>query len=97
MIEILGYVGALLINIAYLPQVIKTVKTKDIKGLSLLMFIVLLVAEITWITYGVLISNIPTIVCNCVSFIETFIIFVIIIKENGRSIKRSKKTFFIGE
>jgi len=82
MIEVLGYIGAILISLAYLPQAIKTVKTRNVEGLSLNMFMILLVAQIIWIMYGILIQNTPTIVCNSITFIETSVIFFFIVKKN---------------
>jgi len=38
--DIMGYIGALLISIAFLPQTYKLLKTKNTKGLSLICYLI---------------------------------------------------------
>ena len=52
--QISGYLAAILSGIIFLPQVIKTVKSKDTKSLSLMSFILLSVSNSFWIIYGIL-------------------------------------------
>ncbi|WP_308149359.1 MULTISPECIES: PQ-loop domain-containing transporter [unclassified Spiroplasma] len=51
-IEVVGYVGALLISIAFLPQTIKLIKDKNTKGLSLISYSIYQVGLILFIIYG---------------------------------------------
>ncbi len=52
--EIIGYVAATVGALIFLPQVIKTVRTKDTKGLSLSTFILISINNSLWLTYGIL-------------------------------------------
>ena len=79
-LTILGFIATFLINIAYVPQVYKTIKTKKVEGLSMLMFMTLIVAGILWTTYGILLVNWPLIICNGVNVIQSCIILFYKIK-----------------
>lgn len=56
-IEILGYVAGTISTIVFLPQVIKTWKTKSAKDISLLMFVFATTSVVLWLIYGLLINN----------------------------------------
>ena len=92
MVEFFGYLGTLLINVAYLPQLIRTIKTKDISGLSPIMYVILIIAGAAWIVNGVGTMNIPIIVCNAINFVQAIIIFFFFIKNKKREKSTTKKT-----
>jgi len=58
---LLGLIGAILVNVAFLPQFIKSWKTKKTEDISLGMYSVYIVGIIIWLIYGVLIKDIPII------------------------------------
>jgi MtN3 and saliva related transmembrane protein len=80
MITILGLVAAICTTISFLPQAIKTIKTKQTKGLSLGMYSVLTTGVFLWIIYGILIGDVPLILANGITFIFTATILFLIIK-----------------
>ncbi len=80
MITVLGLVAATCTIISYLPQAIKTIKTKHTKGLSLGMYTVLTTGVFIWFLYGILIKNLPVILSNGISLIFTATILFLIIK-----------------
>lgn len=65
---------------ASIPQVIKIIKTKRTKDISLLMYCVVNLGVILWITYGLLIKNTPLILANFVSFVLVFTILMFKLK-----------------
>ncbi len=71
---ILGLIAGTLTTIAFIPQVIKTWKTKSADDVSLGMFLTLCSGIVLWIVYGISIHDIPLIVANGVTFILAFII-----------------------
>jgi len=69
--ETYGYIAALLTTIAFLPQLIKTFKTKSANDVSLVMLIMFMTGLVFWIIYGwkanaipVLLANITTLILN---------------------------------
>lgn len=73
---ILGFIAGILTTFAYLPQTIKSIKSKQTKDLSLSMIIMIEFGLVCWLTYGILISSIPIIAANTVSILlMTIILF----------------------
>jgi len=74
---IIGLAAAFFTTFAYLPQSIRTIKTKQTKDLSLPMLLMLEIGLITWLIYGLIISSIPIIAANTVSIVfMTIILFM---------------------
>jgi len=72
----IGFIGAFCTTIAFLPQVIKAIKTKSTKDISLLMYIVFTMGLFFWLAYGVLIDSLPIIIANLVTlFLSAAVIF----------------------
>src|ERR1700682_6480376 len=63
-IHYLGYFAGSLTVLSFLPQVIRTWRTRHTRDLSLGMFALLVTASTLWILYGVIIQSWPVIVTN---------------------------------
>ncbi|MCF6296272.1 MAG: SemiSWEET transporter [Flavobacteriaceae bacterium] len=83
-IEIIGLIAATLTTIAYVPQVIKTWKTKDVSTLSLTMYIIMFLGVSMWFAYGILLKSIAIILANIVTGILTFILILLKLKYRGK-------------
>ena len=68
LIEILGYISATITTIAFLPQIIKTLKTKSAKDVSMGMFVLFTVGVFLWVVYGFLTGTKPVLIANIVIF-----------------------------
>jgi MtN3 and saliva related transmembrane protein len=69
LITILGLLAGALTTTAFIPQVLKTWKTKSAKDLSLGMYIIFCMGVLLWLIYGIVISDIPVIVTNVVTLV----------------------------
>jgi MtN3 and saliva related transmembrane protein len=74
---IIGLVAASFTTFAFLPQSLRAIKTKHTKDLSLPMLIMLEIGVVIWIIYGSLISDIPLLAANTISFIFVTITLVL--------------------
>ncbi|MBW4597979.1 MAG: SemiSWEET transporter [Brasilonema angustatum HA4187-MV1] len=79
-ITVLGLTAGVLTTIAYLPQLIKTWKSKSAHDLSWSMLVVLCTGIILWLVYGAYIHDIPIIAANIVTFLFAGMILVLKIK-----------------
>ena len=70
----IGFLAAILTTIAFLPQVIKTWKTKKTEDVSLITFSILCLGVFLWLVYGLIIKDFPLIVANGITLILVFII-----------------------
>jgi len=64
MIRYLGFFAGLLTVSSFLPQVIRSWRTRQTRDLSLGMFTLLTTASSLWIVYGVLTQDWPVILTN---------------------------------
>lgn len=86
-IKIIGLVAASLTTFAFVPQTIKTWKTKSTHDLSPIMFSMLCIGILLWLTYGILTYDIPIILANGVTLcLASIIIFFIFKNTKSKSI-----------
>lgn len=81
-VDILGYVAGLITAFTFLPQVIKTWKTKSAKDVSLAMFVIALTNQILWLAFGVLRDDPVIIITNAVMLFMTSIMISLKLKYN---------------
>lgn len=67
MSEIVGFIAAFCTTIAFLPQAIRTFRTKNTDGISLSMYSIFVLGVIMWLVYGILLNDIPLIIANSVT------------------------------
>ena len=75
-VELFGYIAAILTTLAFLPQLIKTLKTKKAEDVSLITLIMFLIGVFSWIIYGFKISSNPILIANIITFILNLLILV---------------------
>jgi MtN3 and saliva related transmembrane protein len=80
MSETIGLLAGLCTTISLIPQVIRTVKTKDTKAISLYMYIIFAVGVILWLVFGITIDSKAVIATNAATLILTGIILFLKIK-----------------
>ena len=66
-VELLGYLAAVLTTTAFLPQAVKTLRTRDTSGISLGMYLLFVAGVLTWFAYGLAIESMPIIIANAVT------------------------------
>ena len=65
-VDFIGYLGGFFIMISFIPQVIKSHKTKSVRDLSIEMIISTLLGTLFWIIYGFLINGMPIVIMNVI-------------------------------
>ncbi len=63
-VTVLGLAAAFCTTIAFLPQVIKTLRTRRTRDISLVMYLVLVTGVLLWFIYGFIIGDLPLILAN---------------------------------
>ena len=69
--QVLGWVATILFSIMIIPQMIKTIKSKDTKGVSLLLFVIFLIANFIALAYALLISQSPLVIKYLIAIATT--------------------------
>ena len=75
-IEFFGYFAAVLTTLAFLPQLIKTLKTKKAEDVSLITLIMFITGLLSWIIYGYKIESTPILVANIITFVLNLLILI---------------------
>src|SRR5690349_12126914 len=82
-IQLIGLAAGMLTTIAFLPQVIKTWKSRSAKDLSLGMFSLFCFGVIQWLVYGIFQKDVPVIAANLITLIlaATLLVFKLRFKD----------------
>ena len=70
--EIIGYVAGFFTTIAFVPQVIRSLRRRSCHDLSWLWLIVFMTGLSLWLTYGIVLNNWPMILANSVTLTLCF-------------------------
>lgn len=74
--EIIGYTAGTISVIAIIPQLVKLLKTKDSKNLSLMTYNLYVIVQILWICYGVGRKDLQIIISNIVCMLLSIMIIL---------------------
>lgn len=65
----IGLMAGALTTISFLPQAIKTWRSKSAKDISLTMFLTFCIGVVLWIIYGFSVQDLPVLATNIVTLI----------------------------
>ena len=89
-IEILGLIAAVLTTSAFLPQVYKTWKTKDVASLSMSTLLLFLVGIILWLCYGIYIDSLSLVIANGITIGSYALLLLFKIKYGKNKVRVDK-------
>ncbi len=64
----IGSLAAVLTTVSFVPQAWRTWRTRDVSGISLVMYAVFTVGVGLWLVYGLMLGEMPLIVANAITF-----------------------------
>ncbi len=67
--NLLGAIAGTLTTIAFVPQVVKTWRTRSTHDISLGMFALFSTGLVLWLIYGALIGSLPIVITNLVTLV----------------------------
>jgi MtN3 and saliva related transmembrane protein len=70
-VTLVGLVAAFCTTFAFLPQVIRTWRTRSTEDLSLGMLLVLVAGTALWLAYGLLLPDLPLVAANGLTLLLT--------------------------
>jgi MtN3 and saliva related transmembrane protein len=74
--KIIGYSAALLTTISFLPQVIRTIRTRSARDLSIGMLVLFLAGIGMWLVYGLMTNQMPIIAANGTTLLLVIILCI---------------------
>ena len=75
-VDLFGYFAAILTTSAFLPQLIKTLKTKKADDVSLTTLMMFIIGVLSWIIYGYKISSAPILIANLITLSLNLLILI---------------------
>lgn len=64
MIELLGYAATAIVALTQLPQLLKTVRTRDVEGLSKRTYGLIVIGSLLYLPYALAIHSMPILITN---------------------------------
>ncbi len=89
--EIVGMIAGALSCTTFLPQVIKTWKSKSTKDVSLNMFLIASIGTTLWLVYGILIHSISIIGTNIVVLIFSLTMLLLFFKNKDQHKQKTEE------
>ena len=75
--EWLGYAAAALTTVAFVPQALKTLRSRDTRSISLGMYVVFTVGLCFWLAYGIVLGSWPMLLSNVVTLALALVILAL--------------------
>jgi len=86
-IDTIGYVAATMTTISFLPQLIRVIKLKSARDISLGMFLIFSTGTLGWLVYGVLSHSKPVWIANAVTLVLSVSILILKLKYDEQATK----------
>lgn len=67
MIEVLGLAAGCMTTCSFIPQVVRTYRSRSVADISLRMYLLLCAGIAMWVAYGLLIGSVSVVAANTVS------------------------------
>ena len=77
MTEMIGCIAAFLTTVSFLPQAIKTIRTRDTSGISFIMYLAFTLGVAFWIAYGILLKNPIMVIGNVITVILASVVLAV--------------------
>lgn len=85
--EIIGIVAGCCTTASFLPQVLRTWKTKSVEDISLRMYLLLCLGVFLWLVYGLLVHSVAVILANAVTLVLALAVLVMKIRYRRLSVQ----------
>ncbi|HLO75145.1 MAG TPA: SemiSWEET transporter [Magnetospirillum sp.] len=79
-----GAIAATLTTLAFVPQVVKTLKTRHTRDISLSMWVLFSAGVALWLVYGLLMAAWPVIAANAATLVLALIVLGVKLSNRGR-------------
>ena len=84
--ELIGALAALLTTAAFVPQVIRTIRTRDTRGISLGMYLMFCSGVALWAIYGAMLGSWPIITANGITLVLALVVLWFKLREKSQPV-----------
>ncbi|MCL2388801.1 MAG: SemiSWEET transporter [Elusimicrobia bacterium] len=90
--EFLGFVAGTLTTLAFVPQVLKTYRTKSARDVSMAMFVIFTCGVFMWLTFGFVQGIMSVFITNLIVFFLSLLQIILKIKYDKIENQQKQKT-----
>lgn len=76
-VDLIGFTAGFLMAVTMVPQIVRSLKTKSVEDLSMLMLIIYATSSVLWTIYGLLIGSLAVAVTDgfafCISLTQLYL------------------------
>jgi MtN3 and saliva related transmembrane protein len=84
LVDAIGYAAGTLATLAFVPQVVKTWRTKSVDDLSFVMLATFTTGVALWLVYGVMVGSWPIVIANAVTLGLNVVLVVLKVSYGSR-------------
>lgn len=77
LVDLIGFAAASLTTLSFVPQVLHSWKTRELSGVSLLMYSLFTLGVALWLFYGIFLGKWPLIIANGVTLVLASVVLVL--------------------
>lgn len=86
-IDFIGYVAATCTTLSFLPQLVRVLRLRSARDISLGMFLIFSIGTGLWLTYGLLSHSRPVTAANAVTFVLSISILALKLRFDRNAVK----------
>ena len=90
-IDLIGYAAACMTTVSFLPQLIRVVKLRSARDISLGMFLIFTVGTVFWLIYGLSVHSLPVTIANGLTLVLSASILVCKLRFDNRATEELKE------
>lgn len=84
---IIGLIAGGLTSISFIPQAVKTIRTKNTTSISIATYILFTIGVALWVIYGYFLKDFAILLTNLVTIIPSLIILLMKIRSDKKQLK----------
>lgn len=85
-VTLLGLAAGTLTTIAFVPQVLKTWRTRSAEDISILMFLLFTCGVLLWLLYGIALHAAPIIIANAITLLLALTVILLKLRYSKPSV-----------
>lgn len=78
--DLIGAAAATLTTASFVPQALKTFRSRDVSGISLMMYSLFATGVALWLVYGLLLGDLPIVIANAITLALAIAVLVMKIR-----------------
>lgn len=79
--DFIGSAAAFCTTVAFIPQIVHIIKTRNTSGISLTMYSIFTLGVVLWLIYGLILQSLPIILANVITLLLAGSVLVMKVKD----------------